>query len=79
MASSPLRPRPRTNHLLVVTGDSQKTNLAWRILPQSEAFYRKYVTDLGPNPNHQGLHYFELSAEQKRPERADHSVSYDYS
>ena len=35
-------------------------------LPQSEAFYRKYMTDLGPDPNHQGLHYFEMSVEQAR-------------
>jgi hypothetical protein len=35
-------------------------------LPQSEAFYRKYMTDLGPDAGHQGLHYFEMSAEQAR-------------
>jgi len=35
-------------------------------LPQSEAFYRKYMTDLGPDPKSQGLRYFEMSVEQAR-------------
>lgn len=35
-------------------------------LPQSEPFYRKYMTDLGPDSSHQGLHYFEMSVEQIR-------------
>ena len=34
-------------------------------LPQSEDFYRKYMTDLGPDSGQsQGLRYFEMSAEQ---------------
>lgn len=35
-------------------------------LPQSEAFYRKYMTDLGPDAKNQGLRYFEMSVEQAR-------------
>ena len=36
-------------------------------LPQSEGFYRKYMTDLGLDPNHsQRLRYFEMGAEQVR-------------
>jgi hypothetical protein len=36
-------------------------------LPQSDDFYRKYMTDLGPDSNQsQGLRYFEMSAEQVR-------------
>ena len=36
-------------------------------LPQSEAFYRKYMTDLGPDSTQsQGLRYFEMSAQQVR-------------
>jgi len=36
-------------------------------LPQSEPFYRKYMTDLGPDAGHsEGLRYFEMSAEEKR-------------
>jgi hypothetical protein len=34
-------------------------------LPQSEDFYRKYMTDLGPDSSQsQGLRYFEMSTEQ---------------
>ncbi len=36
-------------------------------LPQSDDFYRKYMTDLGPDPNHaEGLRYFEMSVDQVR-------------
>ena len=36
-------------------------------LPQSDEFYRKYMTDLGPDSSQsQGLRYFEMSAEQVR-------------
>jgi hypothetical protein len=36
-------------------------------LPQSDEFYRKYMTDLGADSGHsQGLRYFEMSAEQVR-------------
>ena len=36
-------------------------------LPQSEQFYRKYMTDLGPDAGHsEGLRYFEMSVEQVR-------------
>src|ERR1700722_4679147 len=36
-------------------------------LPQSEEFYRKYMTDMGQDPDHpEGLRYFEMSAEQAR-------------
>lgn len=36
-------------------------------LPQSEQFYRKYMTDLGPDDGHsEGLRYFEMSVEQVR-------------
>lgn len=40
--------------------------IALHSLPQSEAFYRKYMTDLGPDQSHEGLRYFEMSAEQAR-------------
>lgn len=36
-------------------------------LPQSDDFYRKYMTDLGPDLSQsQGLRYFEMSPEQVR-------------
>jgi len=36
-------------------------------LPQSEPFYRRYMTDLGPDAGHsEGLRYFEMSADQMR-------------
>jgi hypothetical protein len=39
--------------------------IALHSLPQSDDFYRKYMTDLGPDSSQsQGLRYFEMSAEQ---------------
>jgi len=36
-------------------------------LPQSDEFYRKYMSDLGPDSSQsQGLRYFEMSVEQVR-------------
>ncbi len=41
--------------------------IALHSLPQSEDFYRKYMTDLGPDKEHpEGLRYFEMTAEQAR-------------
>lgn len=49
---------------------SEKEGFGGRIalhsLPQSESFYQKYMTDLGPDKNHEGLRYFEMSVEQAR-------------
>src|ERR1700733_541447 len=41
--------------------------IALHSLPQSDDFYRKYMTDLGIDSSQsQGLRYFEMSAEQMR-------------
>jgi len=47
-------------------GEGFGGRLGLHSLPQSEPFYRRFMSDLGIDKNKEGLRYFEMTAEQAR-------------